>query len=117
MIFEEIYNGKLHKVTFVECKTSFTFRQGEISTLGYPILFKKGEIYKLIIEVWSQFCWVKVDSTIPSTGYGAGARFLYRESDVKNINEGHFKVYPNYTDYFLTPTQTLRNKKLNELLY
>lgn len=117
MIFEEIYNGKLYKVTFVECKTSFTFRQGEISTLGDQI-FKKGEIYKLIIEEpWSQFCWIKVDSTIPSTGYGAGTRFLYRESGVKNINDGHFKVYPNYTDYFLTPLQTLRNKKLNELLY
>lgn len=108
----EIYNGKLYNVTFVECKTSFTFRKGEI-----PI-FKKGEIYKLIIEEpWSQFCWIKVDSTIPPTGYGTGARFLYKESDVKNINDAHFKVYPIYTDYFLTPLQTLRNKKINELLY
>lgn len=116
MIFEEIYNGKLYKVTFVECKTSFTFRHGEISLLGDPI-FKKGEIYKLIIEEedkdWSQFCWVKVDSMMPTTDYGAGAKFLYKKSSIRSTNS----VYRCYTDYFLTPIQTLRNKKLNELLY
>lgn len=97
---------------YVECHTSFTYNYGKITTNvnEFDAIFIKGNTYKMTIEKSKNYIagWVKYGGN--DTTYGPGGRFMI-EGDSNDWIKSH------YTDFFLTPTQTEREKKLKELFY
>lgn len=96
---------------YVECHTSFTYSYGKITTdvNEFNVMYIKGNVYKMTIEHTDYISgWVKLEDN--DNEYGTGSRFML---------EGKLNgwVPHDYTEFFLTPTQTEREKKLKEILY
>ena len=97
---------------YVECHTSFTYSYGKITTdvNEFNVMYIKGNTYKMTIEHNTDYIsgWIKCQDD--DNDYGAGSRLML-----------YGKITPwitnDYTEFFLTPTQTEREKKLKELLY
>lgn len=109
---------------YVECHTSFTYSYGKITTdvNEFNVMYIKGNVYKMTIEQnlirlrsarqrnHSDYIsgWIKCQDD--DNDYGSGSRHM-----VEGEINGWIPHY--YTEFFLTPTQTEREKKLKELLY
>ena len=101
------------KFYYVECHTSFSYSYGKVITDNdFNVMYIKGNVYKMTIEngVGSDHIsgWIKCQDD--DNDYGSGSRHMV---------EGELNAWvPHYyTEFFLTPTQTEREKKLKELLY
>ena len=97
--------------SYVECHTSFTWKDGVISTdvNEFDVCFIKGQIYKLTKE-HNSYCWIKY---VRGENYGPGGRFTM-DNQITIGTDNLF--FPIYTNFFLTPKQTKRNQKLNKIL-
>ena len=93
-------------ISYVECHTSFKWKDGAISTdvNEFDVCFVKGQVYKLTMENYN-YCWIKYGG---GENYGPGGRFTMNDEITIGTD--------NYTNFFLTPTQTKRNQNLNKLL-
>jgi len=105
------------KFYYVECHKSFTYSYGKIITdvNEFNVMYIKGNVYKMTIEhtivsPTENYIsgWVKLEDD--DNDYGPGSRVM-----VEGKTNGW--VPHDYTEFFLTPTQTEREKKLKELLY
>lgn len=96
---------------YVECHTSFTYSYGKVITdvNEFNVMYIKGNVYKMTIEQGGYISgWIKCQDD--DNDYGSGSRHM-----VEGELNGWVPHY--YTEFFLTPTQTEREKKLKELLY
>ena len=99
------------KFYYVECHTSFSYSYGKVITdvNEFNVMYIKGNVYKMTIEHSDYISgWIKCQDD--DNDYGSGSRHM-----VEGELNGWFPHY--YTEFFLTPTQTEREKKLKELLY
>jgi hypothetical protein len=102
---------------YVECHTSFTYSYGygKITTDvdEFNVMYIKCNTYKMTIMITTIehtdyiSGWVKIEDN--DYRYGAGSRFMLEGK----LNECDY----DYTEFFLTPTQTEREQKLKEILY
>lgn len=99
------------KFYYVECHTSFSYSYGKVITdvNEFNVMYIKGNVYKMTIEHSDHISgWIKCQDD--DNDYGSGSRHM-----VEGELNGWVTHY--YTEFFLTPTQTEREKKLKELLY